>query len=177
MNALDGDDRYGTVSRFNHWLGAAAVFTMFAIGLYFSGLPRGDARSFWFGLHVSLGALLFLFLFFRLCWRFMRGFPRAAEQHPTLRRLTAAAHRLMLLALGLLILTGPFIIWTLARPLEVFDWFALPSPLPKLRGLHEALESVHVTAAYTLMGLVAVHVLGALRHAVRGDGVLRRMWG
>lgn len=177
MILLDKDDRYGRISRLNHWLGAAAVFAMFAIGLYFSGLPRGDARSFWFGLHVSLGVLLFLFLFFRICWRLMRGFPRAVEQHPSLQRLTAAVHRLMLLALGVLILTGPFIVWTLARPLEVFDWFALPSPLPKLEDLHEALEGVHVAAAYTLMGLVAVHVLGAIRHAVNGDGAGRRMWG
>jgi len=174
---MDNDDRYGTISRLNHWLGTAAVFVMLAIGLYFSNLPRGDARDFWFGLHISLGILLFVFLFFRLSWRLMRGFPRTVDQSPALQRLTAAVHRLMLLALGVLILTGPFIVWTLARPLEVFDWFALPSPLPKRRDLHELLESAHVTAAYVLIGLVVVHVLGALRHALKGDGAGRRMWG
>lgn len=178
MDALmDKDDRYGAVSRLNHWLGAAAVFAMIAVGLYFSNLPRGDSRDFWFGLHVSLGVLLFVFLFFRISWRLMRGFPPAFAQPLALQRLTAAVHRGMLLAMGVLILTGPFIVWTLARPLEVFDWFTLPSPLPKLRDLHEALETAHVTAAYTLISLVAVHVLGALGHALKGDSAGRRMRG
>lgn len=174
---MDKDDRYGAVSRLIHWLGAVAVFSMLAVGLYFSNLPRGDARDFWFGLHVSLGVLLFFLLFFRVTWRLMRGFPPAFAQPPALQRLTAAIQRGMLLALGVLILTGPFIVWTLARPLEVFEWFALPSPLPKLRDLHETLETAHVTAAYALIGLVAVHVLAALGHALKGDGAGRRMWG
>jgi cytochrome b561 len=66
MHWLDATDRYGTISRINHWLGATAVIAMLAIGLYFSELPRGDRRSFWFGLHISLGVLLFTFFFFRV---------------------------------------------------------------------------------------------------------------
>lgn len=176
-NWLDTNDRYGAISRINHWLGAVAVLAMFGIGLYFSELPRGDERDFWFRLHISLGAVLFLFLFFRVSWRAMRGLPRGVEQHPALQRLTAVVHRLLLVALGTLILTGPFIIWTLARPIEVFDWFALPSPLPKRRDLHELLENVHATAAYVLIGLVTAHILGVLRHALKRDDSLRRMWG
>lgn len=175
-NWLDTQERYGAVSRLNHWLGAAAVIAMLAIGLVFGNLPRGDARDFWFGLHISLGVLLFAFLFFRVSWRLMRGFPPPVDQSPALQRLTAAVHHAMLLAVGVLVLTGPFIVWTLARPLAVFDWFALPSPLPKLRDLHELLEGVHTTAAYVLIGLVVVHVLGAFKHALQGDGALRRMW-
>jgi cytochrome b561 len=174
---LDTAERYGTISRINHWLGAAAVIAMLAIGLYFSELPRGDRRSFWLGLHISLGVLLFIFLFFRVSWRALRGFPRAVAQRPALQRLAAGVHRLLLVALGTLILTGPFIVWTKARPLEVFDWFALASPLPKLSTLHEILENVHVTTAYVLIGLVALHLLGVARHALQRDGAIRRMWG
>jgi cytochrome b561 len=177
MHWLDATDRYGTISRINHWLGAAAVIAMLAIGLYFSELPRGDRRGFWFGLHISLGVLLFIFFFFRVSWRALRGFPRAAEQNPVLQRLAAIVHRLLLVALGTLILTGPFIVWTKARPLEVFDWFALPSPLPKLDTLHEILENVHVTTAYVLIVLVVIHLLGVIKHAVQRDGAVRRMWG
>jgi len=145
LTLLDRDDRYGNISRFNHWLGAAAVRVMFALGLYFSGLPRGDARGFWLGLHISPGV----------------------EQHASRQCLTAAVHHPMLLAVGTLILTGPFIVWTPGRPLEGLDGFALPSPLPKLEHPQEGLEGAQVTAACTLMGLVAVN----------GDGAVRRMWG
>jgi len=31
---MDKDNRYGAVSRLNHWLGAVAVFAMLLVGLY-----------------------------------------------------------------------------------------------------------------------------------------------
>jgi len=46
-----------------------------------------------------------------------------------------------------------------------------------VRAAESAAETAHVTAAYALIGLVAVHVLAALGHALKGDGAGRRMWG
>jgi cytochrome b561 len=34
-------ESYGAISRFNHWLGAAAILVLLGIGLYFHEMPRG----------------------------------------------------------------------------------------------------------------------------------------
>ena len=44
MNLQDTPARYGAVSVFNHWLGAAMIVALLAIGLYFEDMPRGDEK-------------------------------------------------------------------------------------------------------------------------------------
>ena len=44
MNLQDTPARYGAVSVFNHWLGAALIVALLAIGLYFEDMPRGDEK-------------------------------------------------------------------------------------------------------------------------------------
>ncbi len=57
MSLRDTPTAYGTVSRLNHWIGAALVILMLGIGLYFHEMPRGDELRYWMGLHISIGAL------------------------------------------------------------------------------------------------------------------------
>ena len=52
------------------------------------------------------------------------------------------------------------------RPINIFDWVSIPSPMARNEGLHEILEVVHVNTAYVLIGLVLVHILGAVKHIV-----------
>ena len=60
--------------------------------------------------------------------------------------------------------------------MQVFNWFAIPSPLLAMRNLHPLLEGTHTIAAYAIFPLVALHILGALKHAlIDRDGVVRRM--
>ena len=44
MNLQDTPARYGAVSVFNHWLGAALIVALLAIGLHFEDMPRGDEK-------------------------------------------------------------------------------------------------------------------------------------
>jgi cytochrome b561 len=58
----------------------------------------------------------------------------------------------------------------------VFNWFAIPSPLPPTRSYGELIQHAHSLAAYAIIPLVGLHILGALKHAlIDRDGVLRRM--
>lgn len=166
VSLRDTADRYGPVSRLNHWLGAALVLVMLAIGLYFEDMPRGDEKLYWLKLHISIGALVFIPLAFRVLWRLFSRGPADFEQVVAMQRVTQLVHVILLLGISVLIVTGPLAVWTGGRSIEVFTWFSIPSPTGKMESLHEALEVVHAIAAKTVLVAVVLHVLGALKHLV-----------
>lgn len=168
---------YGVVSRINHWLVAVAVIALLALGLMFEDLPRGDERQYLQGLHVSIGALAALVILFRVGWSLAR--PRLPDQAgPAWERAAArVVHFGLLASIAVLAVTGPLAPWTVGRGIDVFGWFTLPSPLPAMRSLHEAVEVVHaVTAKFVLLPLLVLHVAATAKHAiVDRDGRWRRM--
>ena len=178
MIVTDTRDRYGLVSVVNHWLTVVLMLTLLVIGLQFEDLPRGPERAMLQDLHVSIGVAALLYFLFRLGWRANQGFPApvaaAAGWQETAARLV---HRLLMLDLLVLMVSGPLTPWSVAQPLSVFGLFALPSPLPRLPALHQVFEVVHKVAGkpvfFVLLGL---HVLGVLKHAIIDrDATLRRM--
>lgn len=177
MALYDTRDSYGTISRINHWLGAAFIIGLLWLGLYFHEMPTGDERLYWLRLHVALAALSFLLLAFRVVWRFAVRSPDAVSQPRVTTRVTRATHGLLLFSIVFLLVTGPLMVWTLGRPIAVFDWFAIPSPLGKLPVLHEALEGVHAVVSRVLLVLIVLHVLGALKHMLVDRNGAGRMIG
>ena len=178
MNLKDSSARFGAVSIFNHWLGAALVFILLAIGLYFEDMPRGEEKLFWLRLHVAIGALALLPLAFRVVWRAYSFSPGPLAGGLFMRRAARALHALLLAALAVLLVTGPLTVWSGGRAIGVFGGFELASPMGKLPALHEALENVHAVAAKVLLFALAAHVLAALKHAfIDRDGTLGRIFG
>lgn len=178
MSAHDTPDRYGSISRLNHWLAALLVLVLLGIGLYFEDLPRGDARRFWRSLHVSIGALAALFLLWRVYWRARAGSPRALPQAPALQMLSKAVHGLLMLGMVVLAVSGPLIVWSGGRDLAVFNLFTIPSPMPAWEALHEGLEEVHGFTADAMIVLIVLHLLGVAKHQlIDRDGILSRMAG
>lgn len=178
MNLQDTPARYGAVSVFNHWLGAALIVALLAIGLYFEDMPRGDEKLYWLRLHISIGALALLPLAFRVFWRARSTSPAPLPQPPRMQRLASALHVILLAAIGVLLLTGPLAVWSGGRAINVFGWFAIASPMGEMPALHKALETVHAIAAKVLLFSFAAHALAALKHAVvNRDGTLWRIFG
>lgn len=162
----DSHGSYGLVSRLNHWLGAALVLLLLGLGLYFEDMPRGPEKIYWLKLHVAIGALAVPLLAFRVLWRLrhLHSGPAEFEQPVALQWLTRIVHGLLLLGMAVLILTGPLAVWSGGRAIDVFGWFAIPSPTGENRALHEALEVVHAFTAKLVLFAVIAHVLGAAKH-------------
>jgi len=61
---------------------------------------------------------------------------------------------------------------------NVFGLFDLPVPCIRNKGLAALLFLIHKIGAFTLAGIVTIHVGGALFHLfIRRDGVFQRMVG
>lgn len=168
---------YGWAAIALHWISAVGVTVLYLLGEQMEEAPDRAAKLAAQNLHVSVAVLLFAFLAARLLWSLSQPHPRTLEPNVWFRRLAMAVQGLFLLMIAVLLVSGPLAIWSGARPIQVFDLFAIPSPFPvRMEGLHEAAETVHGAATKLFWPLIALHVLGALKHLlINRDGTLQRM--
>lgn len=159
-----------------HWLVALLIFAAFPLGLYMADLPLSPTKLKLFSYHKWMGITALLLVAIRLAWRAGHPAP-AAPDGPRWQQVAAAAvHHL----LYLLMLAVPLSGWLMssAKGFQTV-WFGI-LPLPDLVGkdkeLGNLLKEVHEVLNYTLLTLVAAHVLAALKHHfIDRDGLLNRM--
>jgi cytochrome b561 len=176
MSVKDTSAYYGAISRFNHWLAALIVIGMLAVGFYFNDMPRGDEKTYWLRLHIGVGGLVFMFLLFRVFWRIFVKSPDPIDQQKSLKLISQLVHWLLLLAVLVMAVSGPLLIWSRGADINVFGWFAIPTPIAEMHDLHELMEEVHEIAAKVLFVAILLHVAAVIKHQFMGNKqVLARM--
>lgn len=176
MSFNDTRAGYGWPSIAFHWIAAGLVVALFVIGEQLEDLARGPERTETLALHVSLGAIAVVVLGARILWRLVQRDPTPPADPRPIRLLSKIVQWGLLAMMAALILTGPLMQWTAGRPIDVFGLVSIASPLPTMRDLHEVLEEIHEFASHALVPLLALHVLGALKHLiVNRDDVFQRM--
>ena len=165
--------RHGPTTLLLHWGAALVLVTAFGLGLAMDDWPRGPQRDFVMMLHYSAGSIVLAAVLLRLLRRLL--LPQPAAIGSRLEVLAAGAmHAVLYLLMLALPLTGAMDRWARDRPLRLFGDTIIPAPFPIPGG--KLWEEVHGVIAWTLVALVAVHVLAALwHHFGRRDDVLRRM--
>lgn len=172
----DRNQRYGWVSIGLHWFSAIAVIVLYLTGEELEELARGQERADMQFMHVSIGVIVLIPVLFRLYWRKVSDTPKPLPQNRFLELFASWIPILMLLAVFIVMISGVLVPWSVGRPLDVFGWFTIPSPLPSSRPFHVFLEDVHALAAHAILPLFVLHVLGTLKHMIiNRDGTLMRM--
>ncbi|MFL6710173.1 MAG: cytochrome b [Massilia sp.] len=174
MRRRDTPSTYGAMSRLNHWVGALLVLAMLGIGLVFPDLPPGAEKVFLRTLHVALGTILLPLLLWRLVWRMRPSALRPLAQARALGALARLVHGLLLLGLVGMLVTGVLTQWFGGRPIGVFELVRFTSPLAPSELWQERMEQLHGIIAWTMIGLVALHLLGVIKHSLIDGGAL---WG
>lgn len=173
-------ESYGVLSRVVHWVSALTVLGLFALGLWMEDL---DYYHDWYrtapDIHRSVGVLLLILTAFRLVWYRVSSKPRALETHSrTIRIASVATHHVMILLLFAMFISGYLITTAQGDALYVFNWFSIPSTLNGIDNLEDIAGEVHELTAFTLIGLAALHAIGALKHHfIDKDVTLKRMLG
>jgi cytochrome b561 len=180
MQWINDRRSYGWLSIALHWLAAVAVGLMLWTGLnadFAEEAHNQELHRSLIGLHISLGASFALVLLARVLASYAQAKPEKPPQAALLNFASSATQQLMLLAILAQIISGPLIVWSGARPINVFSLFSIPSPFAQRNpDLREALELVHNIGRWTLEIVIPLHILGALKHAMLDrDGVLQRM--
>ena len=166
--------RYGNVAVAIHWLSAALILTQVYLGFAFGNFPRGSAeRTELFTWHKTVGVVILLLALTRLAVRLIDAPPPYPEDFPKWeRRFAVWNHRIFYFLMIALPLTGLAAVSKRAvggmTELAFGTWFPVV-PIPALGGAHEVL-------AFTMIGLVVLHVLAALKNQfVTGGPVAGRM--
>ena len=165
MRWRDTRSGYGWVSIAAHWLTAIVVLTMWTLGTMSQTDVQDDAA--WYAhLHMSIGVSVYVLLWGRILWRFTVGHPAPHPgQSAILFPVAKTFHYLFLIAIGVMLISGPLMVWAGGDAIEVFA-FAIPSPFAPSTGLHDLLRRVHgVTASIIILSAV-LHILAALKHIV-----------
>ncbi len=168
--------RFGSVSRAIHWAMAALLIGQLALGLSLQGLPPGLGSIWYYGLHKTLGTVALALVLLRILWHRISpppapfGAPAAWEQ-----RAARAGH----LALYALMVALPLSGWVAssASGLDtvIFGTLVLPPIAPVSAAWEDGGFAVHAILGKVLMALLLLHILGALKREMGGDGTLIRM--
>jgi cytochrome b561 len=160
-----------------HWLMAAALAGMFALGLYMAALPFSPGKLKLYSWHKSVGVTIFVFACARVAWRAVHAPPPLpAHTSESERFLARAGHGLLYLLMFLIPLSGWLMTSADGLQTVVFGVLALPDLLAKDAKLGELLETVHWGLNLALAAVVAGHVMFAFKHHfIDRDDVLTRM--
>jgi cytochrome b561 len=170
-----------------HWSIALFILFNLSVGFFMEDYAEPLKRQI-LPLHVSFGMSVLGLALLRLLWRFVRRPPALhAELKPWEVRAAHWVHGLLYGLMFALPLTG----WAFlsAHPLSprsgvhVFNLFTVPPIVPiallpdaQQKHMHDLFVGIHGLAAWILIGLLVLHIVGALKHQfLDGHQELQRM--
>ena len=156
-----------------HWVHAAIILALLWLGWTMIDLPKGAERTAAYGQHKSLGLLALLLFALRMAWR-ARHAPPPALARGWEGRLATATHHALYLCLLLAPLCGYFASSFSQYPLRFFGWEVVKLGWPD-ESINGVFKLAHEFFGWALAALIILHIAGALKHVIRGDGALKRM--
>lgn len=177
MGEMERGPRYSGVAMLLHWVIAVLVIMNWRIAATAEQL-QGAAKAEVFGYHKAWGMLILALTLARLAWRLTHRPPALASTlRPWERTLAKTTHALFYVLLIGLPLGGWLATSFLGRPIDFFGMFTIPTlPVPRNPQTGGAIFDAHATGGTILLLLIALHILGALKHTFWDkDGNLWRM--
>lgn len=156
-----------------HWAQAIIVLWLLWLGWTMTDLPKGAERSAAYALHKSLGLLTLLLVLLRLGWRQRHPAPPSVVGGGP-ERLARLTHYLLYAFLLLAPLAGYLASSFTPYAIKLFG-LEIPKAGWPDESLNALFKQIHQIAVWGGAGLIALHLLGAAKHAVQRDGMLRRM--
>lgn len=174
--------KYPAGWRVLHWLMALMVLTLIPVGLWMASRAEadiwGELTNTLYRWHKAIGFSVLLLMLLRIAVKMgVESPPYPPDAMP--RSILRVARGVQSLLYVLLVLT-PLFGWsgvTAFPALDTVSGYKLPAMpfIPEDRELAETLFEVHGWLAITLAVLITGHVAGAVRHALRQDGIFNRM--
>ena len=168
---------YGVISRSLHWTLAILIISMISIGWYMMSIAEQPDSRVFFNLHKSFGIITGVLVVLSVLWRINHK-PAPLPVSVALWQVRVAHLVKMLLYVCMIAmpLTG-FLGASFGQHGIAFFGWPIPTWVTQNAQLSEQLFEIHGVVVWVLVGLIAVHVLAALKHLlIDRDGVFQRMW-
>ena len=168
---------YRAGAKWLHWLIALLVFGLLGVGLYMTDLRVSPQKIQLYMTHKSVGLTVLALMLLRVAYRFKNPAPALPEGIPAWQKTAShVSHALLYLLLFAMPISGWLMNGASGFPMKYFGLVRVPDLLARNQESLTLLKAVHFYIAWTLIAVIAVHVLAALKHHfVDRDSVLRRI--
>lgn len=182
MNALDSAMKYPLRMRILHWSMAIIILGLIFVGWLMMSMDENDpALGYLFPYHKSFGMLMLFAVVARLIVRARAQRPELPSGLAPWEKAGAKIGHALLYTLMIVVpLMGYSMSSSFTQSDGVFFFGVfLPELLPKNDARFEVFEMLHRVLAYTLLAVIVLHVVGALKHRFfdknRDNDVLGKM--
>jgi cytochrome b561 len=169
---------YGLLTRLLHWLIAVMILFLVWLGWYMVKLDYYDrwyydSRS-W---HESLGMIVLMLAVAKIGWQWYSPLPPVDARLRAWERMSATGmHRLLLVLMVLIPVTGYLTSTSDGKSVEVFAWLHVPAVISHNKPVRDLAISLHYYLAYGVFFLALGHAGAALKHQfLDRDGTLARI--
>jgi cytochrome b561 len=173
---MSPSDRYTRTAVVLHWLIAALLLVEVAQGWWMQEIPKQPPgmRAEQFNLHKSFGLVLLALVLVRIGWRLLHAAP--PMQRVARWQLIAARtnHTILYVAMIALPLSGYLGSVFSGYPIKWFG-FTLPAWGTANPAIKDAMSNLHLIVSWLIVACTALHIAGAFKHELAGEGVLARM--
>lgn len=173
--------KYQISSRILHWIMAAIIIFLLALGIYMADFLPKDApnRMEFYNLHKSFGVLALILIIVRIINRAVFTPPSLPETINKLeQKLAYLAHILLYLLMVLVPLSGYLMSNSFGYPVNLFG-FKMPFLIEKNADLGKIFHETHEIAPYILIIVLLLHIAGVIKHRYfdknKENDVLKRM--
>jgi cytochrome b561 len=170
-------ETYGTVSKTLHWLIALLIITLVIVGYIMTDMAPADLKWTFYSLHKATGVTVFMLVILRLIWRLQNISPSLPASLPQWQVfLSGFTIALLYMMMFLMPLSGLTFSVMSGHAVSYFGLFTIPALTQGPTSMGSLARTIHVYGAYSLIGLVTLHILGGLyHHFILKDNVLKRM--
>ncbi|MCK5662816.1 MAG: cytochrome b [Thiotrichaceae bacterium] len=167
-------EKYSPSIRMIHWL----MFILFAIIFVFGFvMVEFKASEPWmmYNFHKATGVLVFLFVLFRLVLRWKTQIPPpSAEIKPSEQSIAKITVFLLYLFMIIVPLTG-YALSNVHGYHVSFYGLPLPDLFPSVETWENISSLLHEYSAYIFLGIIGLHLLGVIKHHLKGQDILHRI--
>ena len=169
--------RYSYGAMIFHWLIAIAVIWNWRLAEAAHDGPQGSGAELMAD-HKALGITILILTLGRIAWRLTHKMPALPSNYATWEKVLArSTHAIFYILLLALPLAGWIANSMSGQSIDVFGLFTMPAlPVAQNKELGHEIFEVHGTAGEIMIYLIALHILGALKHTFFDkDGGIFRM--
>ena len=159
-----------------HWFMALALAANFVLGLTMNDLPLSPQKLQFFSWHKWTGITLLGLVTLRLIWRGLASPPTLLSAPLWQRRTARYTHLLLYVLMFAIPMSGWLMSSAGGFTVNYLGVLPLPDLVSKNKALFNQLKDVHETLNFSLLAVVVLHILAALKHHfIDHDTTLARM--
>ncbi len=180
---MNSSMKYDRVQVTLHWVIAALILAMIALGLFMVELPKQSelppgqesVRAFYFLLHKSLGITAAMLILVRIGWRLTHKAPPLPDTVVKWQQKASSIVHGLLYTLMLAMPISGYLQSMYSKYHTKFWGIELPRLAEANDTMKATFNEVHEVLAFLFIAMIAIHIAAAVKHKLAKSGVIERM--